>query len=411
MNKIKRRLEGSCWNSRLRLFVVLLFVSCLTFMAYHQEVNKTFISGTDSIFPLIIHTQENYSVEDVINIRRKRVNDVCARVRSVSKKTTEVSGIMAANLSYCIVQKAGCTMWIRLFKFMEGQNNETGNPMTLTKYMIHNEKMQYYKKFRQTGDDTSFFSHSVRAMTVRNPYTRLWSAFIDKFLLPGFWLTKGKHIIRMIRENPKPLSAKCGHDVTFPEFIQYVITIGHRFTSWNLDKHWLPASDICDPCFFNPHIIGKQESFMEDMKYTLKHVKLDYLLPKIMSIDPTEFEIKDEIDYSFQIFSRVKTCIDIYELCKRIWTAFIFNGYLPSEVAFPTNIDKNSLNIDSFYELVKGVRTKYNITKADVKVKRKHALVAAYKQISEKSMNNLKRLYKMDFELFGYEPEPEFLDE
>ncbi|XP_053382871.1 uncharacterized protein LOC123562320 [Mercenaria mercenaria] len=376
-----------------------------------KDVNKTFSSGIGSIFPLRIQKQDNYSLEDVIKNRRRRVDEVCARIRSVSNKTTEVSGIMAANLSYCVVQKAGCTMWIRLFKFMEGQNIETGNPMTLTKDLIHNKKLQYYKKFKQTGGDVSFISHSVRSMTVRNPYTRLWSAFIDKFLLPDFWQTKGRHIIKMIRKNPKPLSAKCGHDVTFTEFIQYVITIGHQFTYWNQDKHWLPASDICDPCVFRPHIIGKQEFFMKDMKYTLKHVKLDYMLPKITSVDPTEFEIKDEIDYSFKIFSRVKKCIDIYELCNRIWTAFIFNGYLPSEEAFPTNIDKNSLNIDSFYELVKGVRTKYNITKADVKVKRKHALTTAYKQISKKHMEDLKSLYKMDFELFDYESEPAFLDE
>ncbi|XP_053388930.1 carbohydrate sulfotransferase 11-like [Mercenaria mercenaria] len=300
-------------------------------------------------------------------------------------------------------------MWIRLFMFLEGQNVETGNPMTLTKYMIH-KKIHYPEKVTQTGDGASFISNSVRAMTVRSPYTRLWSVFIDKFLLPDFWLKKGKHIIRMIRKNPKPLSTKCGHDVTFPEFIQYV-TMRHNSSYLNQNRHWLPASDICDPCVFNPHIISKQESFMDDMKYTLKHVKLDYLLPKISSVDPIEFEIKDEIDYNFKIFSSVKNCIDIYELGKRIWTAFIFNGYLPSEEAFPRYIDQYSLNINSFYELVKGVRTKYNITKADVKMKRKHALVAAYKQISDKSMNDLKRLYKMDFKLFGYEPEPEFLDE
>ncbi|XP_045211048.2 uncharacterized protein LOC123562479 [Mercenaria mercenaria] len=301
-------------------------------------------------------------------------------------------------------------MWIRLFKYMAGQNIETGNPMTLTKNSVHNKYFQYQKTFQRTGDDASFILHSVRAMTARNPYARLWSAFIDKFLLPDFWMSKGKHIISLIRKNPKPLSTKCGHDVTFPEFIQYVIKVGHQFTYWHQDKHWLPASDICDPCALKPHIIGKQESFLRDMIYILKHIRLDYLLTKITSVNPTEFEINDIIDYNFQIFHCVENCIDVYELCKRIWKAFILNGYLPSDEPFPTNIDKGSLNIKSFYALVKGTRDKYNVTKEEFKGRRKHALVTAYKQIPRANMAALKRLYKMDFKFFGYYSEPKFLD-
>lgn len=349
------------------------------------------------------------TIDDILIGRRKRVQNICKQIGGVTNRTSQLSSIKSANMSYCAVQKASCTMWIRLIKFMDGQNKETGNPMTLTKYLIHNKGQQFHKKIKMKGPDAIFISRSLRVMTVRDPFTRLWSAYIDKFLLLDFWSSKGKQIIEMTRKHPKPLSTRCGHDVTFPEFIQYVIKIGHQFTYLDQDKHWLPASDICDPCAFNPHIIGKQETFMADMKYTLKKIKLDYLFHEMNSIPSVEFEIKDVIDYNFKIYSNFKSCIDIYGLCKRLWTAFILNGYIPSEESFPTNIYQDSLNVESFYGLVKDIRTKYNITRATTKEKRRQALETAYKQIPANHKEELQKLYKMDFELFGYNSDPDFL--
>lgn len=315
----------------------------------------------------------------------------------------------SANLSYCAVQKAGCTNWIRLFKFLHGHKFSTGDPMSMFKYEVHNEQKQHYQKFLFSGGDKLFIESSLRATTVRDPYTRLWSAYIDKFLLPDFWSSKGKHVISMTRPNPKPLSSRCGHDVTFSEMIEYIIKVGHSFQYWNQDKHWLPASDICDPCVFKPDIIGKQETFMPDFGYTLQKAGLGKWFDKFKAIDHTEFEIKEEIDYNFKIFKRVEKCIDKYELCKRIWTAFILNGYIPANETFPTNIDHGSLNTDSLYELVKSVRKKYIMGREQVKAIRKHALQTAYSQIPKKHIDALKELYKNDFEMFGYDAEPDYL--
>lgn len=300
-------------------------------------------------------------------------------------------------------------MWIRLFKFLKGQNLATGDPMTLSKMAVHNEQPKLYEKFSFKDGDKTFIENSVRVTTVRDPYTRLWSAYIDKFLLPDFWFSKGKHIISLVRQNPSQLSRQCGHDVTFSEFLQYVIKIGHSFQYWNQDKHWLPASDICDPCTFKPDIIGKQETFLPDFAYSLETVGLQKWLDKFKAVDHTEYEIKDEIDYNFKIFKRVEKCIDKYELCRRMWTAFVLNGYIPANETFPTNLDQGSLNIESFYELVKSVRDKYNISNEQKKAIRRHALQTAYKTIPNEYMEAIKELYKRDFELFGYDSTPAYL--
>lgn len=410
----------SCLRKNRRCMVAVTFCVILLVLLFSKDVHQSaLVPALDLVVPLVqgksslntTNSRRAPSVKDLLEERKHQAERICARIGSVSNRTIEISGIRSKNMSYCVVPKAGCTMWIRLFKYLAGQNLDTGDPMTLSKYLIHNQKRQFYKLFNARGKDSQFIKHSLRVMTVRDPYTRLWSAYIDKFLLPDFWFTKGTAIVRRTRQKPNVRSLQCGHDVTFPEFIEWVVTVGHDFRYLNQDKHWLPATDICDPCFFKPDIIGKQESFMQDFTYTLKEINLDYLLPKIESVNPTEFEIKEEIDYNFKIFPRVSKCTDKYELSKRLWTAFILNGYLPSEEIFPSDIYSESLNAESFYELVKDVRERYNITKAQKKSKRKHALVTAFKQIPEKHMKLIQKLYEHDFEIFSYDSHPKYFYE
>ena len=339
--------------------------------------------------------------------RKQLVNTVCNRTGLISWKFTEVSGIKANNLSYCMVQKAGCTIYIRLFKFLNGQNRQTGTPLSIGKYEVHNTQSKLYKQF--TKNDNDFIMTSLRAMTVRNPYTRLWSAYIDKLLLPDFWQTKGKQIVKFSRSKPSEKASRCGYDVTFPEFIKYVLSTGHSMAYIHQDKHWLPASDICDPCAFKPEIINKQETFAKDLKYTLRISNLTDMIPKVIANEPTEFEIKDEIDYNFKIHHKFTSCIDKYGLSKLIWIALALNGYIPATESFPIDIYGESLNAESLYEMVKAVREKHKVTKEDTKAARKLALRTAYSQISHSDMERLKELYKYDFEMFGYDPTPDFL--
>ena len=345
--------------------------------------------------------------ESVMEKRKRLISTICNRTGLISGKFTEVSGLKDKNLSYCMVQKAGCTIYVRLFKFLNGQNRHTGTPLSIGKYEVHNTEGSLYKTF--TKDDNDFIMTSLRAMTVRNPYTRLWSAYIDKLLLPDFWLSKGRQIVKFSQKKPSEKSSRCGYDVTFPEFIKYVLFTGHSMAYINQDKHLLPASDICDPCAFKPEIINKQETFVKDLKYTLSMSNLTNMIQKVIPDDPTEFEIRDEIDYNFKIHQEHKTCIDKYGLSKLIWIALAFNGYIPATETFPSDIYEESLNAELLYEVVKSVREKHKMTREYNKSARKLALRKAYSQISTSDMERLKQLYKYDFEMFGYASTPDFL--
>ena len=55
-----------------------------------------------------------------------------------------------------------------------------------------------------------------------------------------------------------------GDDVTFPEFIQYVVASGN---SRNNDEHWRQQHLLSSPCHVNYTFIGKFETLHEDMAF------------------------------------------------------------------------------------------------------------------------------------------------
>ncbi|KAH3867730.1 hypothetical protein DPMN_030865 [Dreissena polymorpha] len=353
-------------------------------------------------------TADTVSLDDVITGRRQRVETMCQRFFTRTNAMLEISGIRRANMSYCVVQKAGCTMWIRLFKYFEGQNYERGSPMTLTKYQVHYERADLYKRYTIYNGD-QFVKRSHRVMTVRHPFTRIWSAFIDKFLLPDFWFSKGTQIVRTVRPKASKKSLQCGNDVTFPEFVKYLLKIGHQRTYVNQDKHWLPASDICDPCAFKPDIIAKHETFITDLEYTVNRIGLGNLINSFKVEDPTKFEIRDEIDYNFHIYDTFKSCLTKRELAERLWNAFILNGYILANQTFPKELQEDKITAASFEELVTDGRAKFTLSHEEKKAIRKRVLSTAFKEIPHSDMNRLRDLYKNDFDLFDYDPFPEFV--
>ncbi len=114
------------------------------------------------------------------------------------------------------------------------------------------------------GNFTKFFF-------VRHPFERLVSAYQDK-LTGGdsyYEITVGREIIDNYRKNPSPLSLQYGHDVTFLEFVTFIIE------EWKngrkpLDIHWRPVVDLCLPCEMQFDFIGKFETLNQDVDYLLR---------------------------------------------------------------------------------------------------------------------------------------------
>ena len=91
--------------------------------------------------------------------------------------------------------------------------------------------------------------YHVQVLFVRDPYARLWSVYVDKFVLPDSWLDHGISIVQR-RTSAERRTKACANDVDFEEFITYAVRS-------NFDPHWRPIHRVCNPCLFHPRYVGK----------------------------------------------------------------------------------------------------------------------------------------------------------
>ena len=82
----------------------------------------------------------------------------------------------------------------------------------------------------------------------RDPWARIWSSYVDKFVLPDSWLDHGRSI--MSRRKDKAKKKLCADNIQFVEFLDYVLNA-------NRDVHWRPVYAVCNPCVFHPQYLGK----------------------------------------------------------------------------------------------------------------------------------------------------------
>ncbi|KAH9498607.1 hypothetical protein Btru_007775 [Bulinus truncatus] len=107
-----------------------------------------------------------------------------------------------------MISHAACTFWLNILRFV---NNNTGGHMYQTSFDIprmitHNIIYEKLTPVNLQIQSLPELSKKIRFMFVRDPYSRLWSAWIDKFLLPDFWLQYGKNIAAILNFPGKALN-------------------------------------------------------------------------------------------------------------------------------------------------------------------------------------------------------------
>ncbi|XP_071090737.1 carbohydrate sulfotransferase 11-like [Haliotis cracherodii] len=384
------------------LLVLVLVVAVLNLTAVLHHVHQTRQYSPDS--RLVRVSKDQIYKERSEHVKRECRNSSEGFVGNILRHDN-------LHLAYCPVAKVGSTFWKRVFIFL---HNDTGIIPVKSPFDIPRAFVHYGKKNKtQVSPLDEFtkktiFGNYTRFMFARDPYSRLWSAYLDKFFLPDFWRSFALDITRQ-RHDSTIEARKCGSDVSFSEFLQYVVSLLPE----NMNEHWQPIQYRCDPCRFKPNIIGKQETFGDDSRYILQGIGEEWITNEFDQHAQVEEELSMLIDYNFLICAKLRfywNCTSSVDIARRLWKVFQLNGYLPIEETVEsilTRMSQNFFNGDMFKRYVLEV---YRQTPAEErrawKQQRKEAIIGAYKTVPLKLIKSITKLFSNDFELFGYDTAP-----
>lgn len=244
---------------------------------------------------------------------------------------------------------------------------------------------------------------------VRDPYTRLFSGWLDKFYSTNpYWWGLGKKIIAMERQNASNQSLECGHDVTFAELVQFFVN-DVKEKNCAVDGHFAPSYEHCLPCGLPYTFIGKYETLKEDTIYFLETANITHLV-KFSNFETSSDEdaIKDSSKWAFGTREKVEKCIPFVSGLKRVWKRLQSRGILNMKAIFPEKYLSSANITESDFRgaLLKAYRS-FKIE--DNKMNREIALREAYSTLSIKTLHELHEAFDLDFKLFDYDKFPSFI--
>ncbi|XP_063295658.1 carbohydrate sulfotransferase 9-like [Pelobates fuscus] len=165
-------------------------------------------------------------------------------------------------LIYCEVPKVGCSNWKRIIFLLKTNISVRAN------YIDH-EAIHSTKFIKRLSDfppeqQQMMLQKYTKVMFTRDPLQRIVSAYRDKFLHSGGYY--GDHIANRIKSMFRKKEDQSKDNISFEEFVRYLIQKNPK----NMDIHWMPMHQLCDPCNINYDILGKFATLKTDSDYVLK---------------------------------------------------------------------------------------------------------------------------------------------
>ncbi|XP_062574292.1 carbohydrate sulfotransferase 13-like [Saccostrea cucullata] len=369
-----------------------------------DDNDDTFEDNPCSTFPTnIFQTEMNF----VQKQRREKVRNSCNRFHTnqtsrlfFNKLNNNIAFYDPLGFLYCRIQKVGSTF---LRKTMKRLFSGIEHRVLQGKSILHG----------RSDDFIDCLAKSPKFMFVREPFGRALSGYVDKLFAPNpvYWKITGRHVVRMVRgSNASELSLKCGHDITFPEFMKYLI-ISQKSLQFR-DRHFFPMHEHCFPCNINYDFIGKMETFREDVTFLLDSFNSAFDVE--LSFEDFEKEsdlsiAKNQLARVFAFRTKTESCEPFHTSLLRFWRDLQIRGIIPIEVKMPftseraKNVSKPEV-VDKITNIIQSIQ---NRTK--LKEQRVEAKVEAFSQISKDIIKEYTELYHFDFELFDYQANLPFM--
>ena len=321
------------------------------------------------------------------------------------------------NLLYCPVGKIASTLLTR-FLVAAGETHPVISPYAMS------PQKALRVRFKNTGlnilfsrlsklvhargrgkDEQAFMGKLTRMLFVRCPFRRLWSAYVDKLLFPNphYWQAWGLPALNTPNSQDGE-DLQCGENVTFPQFIDFVLDRLHQF-----DTHVRPVSWECAPCYVDYDVIGRVETLTSDVMHLAGLLRLD-MDRNLRGLDWEEEHAKDVIKEAVKnVFSKwtseIRVCTSMDTAAQRLWRVLQIQGIISQKAAYPfTQTEGQVLSLDASQMINTLLDAHEKSGARELEQQKNGAFLGAYKMVSTRQKDEIRRVYKADFEMFGYDP-------
>ena len=265
---------------------------------------------------------------------------------------------------------------------------------------------------KKTQKVTPFFF-----LFVRNPFSRILSAFIDKLVAPNptYWKAFGSKSVRLFRTNPSVQSKNFGHDVTFQEFVKYVTR--SEANSTRTDEHLVSIFSRCRPCDTRYTYVGTMETFKDDVYFILRKSGMNDTLQYLSDGDTFETLYVDDAiaDSIYSPFSWRKDIIKIItwdQALRRIWLKLQMRGIIAFTEKFDSYVNAGFIKSENITAVlfIKVAKIAHgNSDPAELKKQKLGVMKEAFMTLTYDELIAFRNTYSYDFRLFGYEDSPKIL--
>ncbi|KAL8567178.1 hypothetical protein ACOMHN_046588 [Nucella lapillus] len=348
--------------------------------------------------------------EGVQRERQRQLRVGCAEhtVRSRGNTLLNTRSLVDENkrFLYCPVEKSASTFLRRFMYALHHTPHTTviASPFDIPINTALNHQFVDVRALYKKGKDI-LKTTSTRFVVVREPFSRLFSAYVDKLLVPNnyYWKAWGTKSISAFRKSPSAHALSCGNDVTFEEFVKYVISTLHKS-----DEHVKPVDQLCAPCDADFTVIGHTKTLRQDFEYLLAHlgVRVANFSADALSHHVASDAIMDSTFSAFDFYLDLRSCVSLYETCLRLWHKLQLRGIIGEDLTFPFSVEQvEKLNATDMVHVLNEARRNSRDTEK-LRQQKKKALREAFASISSGDLQQLAQIYQADFDLFGYDRHP-----
>ncbi|XP_021356430.1 uncharacterized protein LOC110452316 isoform X2 [Mizuhopecten yessoensis] len=337
--------------------------------------------------------------------RRVTLQEACAEEFNNSVKTTGRAPSFfysrTAKLACCRTPKTGSSFWGTVILAIESKKNADDTFHT-NRNSVHNRNLIGMQQFRNLTQD------SLRLMVSREPYTRLFSAYVDKYFLLG---ALGRQIKNALKKGPFMMNGgPCGYAVSFVDFLNFVTD--NALKGADLNEHFMPIVKLCDPCRMKFDIISRQETLTKDTQFVLEQLKLsdnkktDLQNSLKKGIKNTLYALVSSYLSDYKTYS--VDCPNKVSHFEKVWKTLQVQGYVSTKVAYPKREFQKmkTFNADAITLLIIKEMERFPLGKEDKALQRRSAVSIAYADVGQETIAKIQKVYKMDFLMFGYEMTP-----